>query len=90
MRFTDTKDLLGLDQGQLMRATAFRRFWTLVLATCVFLDEERARLTAVSDQHVTIGDAQRAIQRAHRVHLLNWLRQQFQEAFAVIVRQLAA
>jgi SRSO17 transposase len=90
--FADTKDLLGLDQYQVMRATAILRFWTLVLAAYVFLEEERARLAAASNQHVTIGDAQRAIQRAHWVHLLNWLRQQFQhqEAFAVIARLLAA
>jgi hypothetical protein len=90
--FADTKDLLGLDQYQVMRATAILRFWTLVLAAYVFLEEEGARLAAASNQHVTIGDAQRAIQRAHWVHLLNWLRQQFQhqEAFAVIARLLAA
>jgi SRSO17 transposase len=90
--FADTKDLLGLDQYQLMSATAILRFWTLVLAAYVFLEEERARLAAASDQHITIGDAQRAIQRAHWVHLLNWLRQQFQhqEAFAAIARLLAA
>ncbi|MGB9633829.1 MAG: transposase [Chloroflexaceae bacterium] len=90
--FADARELLGLDQYQLMSATAMVRLWTLVLATYVFLEEERARLAATPEQHVTIGDAQRAIQRAHRVHLLNWLRQQFQhqEAFAAIVRQLAA
>jgi hypothetical protein len=90
--FADTKELLGLDQYQLMSATAIVRFWTLVLAAYVFLEEERSRLAATTEQHVTIGDAQRAIQRAHWVHLLNWLRQQFQhqEAFATIVRQLAA
>lgn len=92
MLFADTKDLLGLDQYQVMTATAILRFWTLVLAAYVFLEEERARLAACTDQHVTIGDAQRVIQRAHWVHLLNWLRHQFQhqEAFAVIARLLAA
>jgi hypothetical protein len=90
--FADTKDLLGLDQYQVMRATAILRFWILVLAAYVLLEEERARLAATTEQHGTIGDAQRAIQRAHWVHLLNWLRQQFQhqEAFAVIARLLAA
>lgn len=90
--FADTKDLLGLDQYQVMSATAIVRFWTLVLAAYVFLEEERSRLAASTNQHVTIGDAQRAIQRAHWVHLLNWLRQQFQhqEAFAAIARLLAA
>jgi hypothetical protein len=90
--FADAKELLGLDQYQLMSATAIVRFWTLVLAAYVLLEEERARLAATTAQHVTIGDAQRAIQRAHWVHLLHWLRHQFQhqEAFAAIVRQLAA
>jgi hypothetical protein len=90
--FADAKELLGLDQYQLMSATAIVRFWTLVLAAYVFLEEERSRRAATTAQHVTIGDAQRAIQRAHWVHLLNWLRQQFQhqEAFARIVHQLAA
>lgn len=88
----DAKELLGLDQYQVMRATAIVRFWTLVLAASVFLEAERARLAATTQQHVTMGDAQRVIQRAHWVHLLNWLRQQFQhqEAFAALVRQLAA
>lgn len=92
MLFADAKELLGLDQYQVMSATAIIRFWTLVLAAYVFLEEERARLATTTAQHVTIGDAQRAIQRAHWVHLLNWLRQQFQhqEAFAAIVRRLAA
>lgn len=86
--FVDAKELLGLDQYQLMSATAIVCFWTLVLAAYVFLEEECARLAATTEQHITIGDAQ----RAHWVHLLNWLRQQFQhqEAFAAIVRQLAA
>lgn len=63
-----------------------------MLAAYVFLEEERSHLAATSDQHVTIGDAQRAIQCAHWVHLFNWLRQQFrhQEAFADITRQLGA
>ena len=71
---------------------AILRFWILVLAAYVFLEEERAQLAATTEQHLTIGDAQRALQRAHSVHLLNWLRQQVQhqETFATIVRQLAA
>lgn len=75
--FADCKELLGLDQYQLMSATAVERFWTLVLAAYTFLDEERARLQTSTTEHVTIGDARREIQRAHRRHLLDWLHQQF-------------
>ncbi len=73
------------------RTMAWLLLFTL-LAADVVRAEECARLAADTDQHVTIGDAQRAIQRAHWVHLLNWLRQQVQhqEAFTVIARLLAA
>ncbi len=76
--FADAKGVLGLDQYQLMTATALVRFWTLVLAAYVFLDEERHRLQQAQPGHVTIGDAQRVVQRIHRRHLLGWLQQQFQ------------
>ena len=76
--FADAKDVLGLDQYQLMTATALVRFWTLVLAAYVFLDEERHRLQQAQPGHVTVGDAQRVVQRTHRQHLLGWLQQQFQ------------
>ena len=42
--FADGKDLLGLDQYQVMSAAAIVRFWTLAWAASAFLDEERARL----------------------------------------------
>jgi SRSO17 transposase len=75
--FSDTKDLLGLDQYQLMDATAIVRFWTLVMAAYAFLDEERARLRNDRHAHVTLGDARRAVQRWHWHHLLDWIYQQF-------------
>jgi len=75
--FSDTKDLLGLDQYQLMTATAIVRFWTLVMAAYVFLDEERARLREARQTHITLGDARREVQRWHWHHLLDWLHQQF-------------
>ena len=75
--FSDTKDLLGLDQYQLMTSTAIVRFWTLVMAAYVFLDEERARLRDVRQIHITLGDARREVQRCHWHHLLEWLHQQF-------------
>ena len=42
--FGDGKELLGLDQYQVMSAEAIVRFWTLAWAAYCFLDEERARL----------------------------------------------
>lgn len=75
--FGDAKDLLGLDQYQLMDATAILRFWTLVMAAYAFLDEERARLQHDQHAHVTIGDARREVQRWHWRHVVDWIHQQF-------------
>jgi SRSO17 transposase len=75
--FGDTKGLLGLDHYQLMDATAILRFWTLIMAAYLFLDEERARLRDLWHCHVTIGDARREVQRCHWLHFLDWLHQQF-------------
>jgi hypothetical protein len=75
--FGDTKELLGLDHYQLIDANAIVRFWTLVMAAYVFLDEERARLREERQTHVTLGDARREVQRWHWHHLLDWLHQQF-------------
>lgn len=90
--FADTKELLGLDHYQVMTTTAIVRFWTLVLAAYVFLDEERDRLRQELGQHVTIGDAQREVQRAHCAHLITWMLQQFRagQTTATLFRQLAA
>ncbi|MBN1430148.1 MAG: hypothetical protein JXB07_17395 [Anaerolineae bacterium] len=57
--FGDAKDLLGLDQYQLMDATAILCFWTLIMAAYTFLDEERARFHCTRQAHVTSGDARR-------------------------------
>ena len=76
--FADAKDLLGLDQYQVMSATAIVRFWTLVLATYAFLDEERARLRHAWQRHVTGGEARREAQRMHWGHLITRMHQQFQ------------
>jgi hypothetical protein len=75
--FSDAKDLLGLDQYQLMSVTSILRFWTLVVAAYAFLDEERARLRDERHRHVTLGDARREVQRCHWRHLLDWIHQQF-------------
>jgi SRSO17 transposase len=75
--FGDAKGLLGLDHYQLMDANAIVRFWTLVMAAYLFLDEERAWLCDHWQAHVTIGDARREVQRSHWRHLLDWIHQQF-------------
>jgi len=75
--FSDTKGLLGLDHYQLMSAKAIQRFWTLVMAAYLFLDEERERLCRERQHYVTIGDARREIQRLHYHHLIDWIYVQF-------------
>jgi len=75
--FSDAKDLLGLDQYQLMDATAILRFWTLVMAAYAFLDEERDRLYRERRSHITLGDTRREVQRWHWRHVLDWIHQQF-------------
>jgi hypothetical protein len=76
--FGDGKEELGLDQYQLMSASAIVRFWTLAMLAYVFLEEERDRLHSQWQRPVTIGEARREIQRRHRRHLLDWLHGQFQ------------
>ena len=78
VRFGDGKEELGVDQYQLMSATAIVRFWTLAMLASVFLEEERDRRPPQSQHPVTIGEARRDIQRRHRRHLLDWLHEQFQ------------
>jgi len=75
--FGDGKELLGLDQYQVMSAEAVVRWWTLVWAAYCFLDEERAQLHARWQRHVTIGEARREVQRVHWRHLILWMYQQF-------------
>lgn len=71
--FSDTKDLLGLDQYQVLTTTAIVRFWTLVLAAYALIEEERARLAREQGCHVTSGEARRMLQRLHYRHLLGWI-----------------
>ena len=75
--FADGKELLGLDQYQVMSADAIVRFWTLAWAAYCFLDEERARLRLEWQRHVTVGEARREVQRTHWLHLITWMHQQF-------------
>lgn len=76
--FADAKEELGLDQYQVMSAKGIVRFWTLVMAAYLFLDEERARLRAERQQHITLGEARREVQRCHRRHLIDWLADHFE------------
>lgn len=76
MLFADCKDLLGLDQYQVMRAVTIVRFWTLVMAAYVLLDEERARLRQAWQRHVTLGEARREVQRVQWQHLITWMHHQ--------------
>jgi len=78
VRFGDAKELLGLDQYQLLSATALVRCWTLVLAAYACIEEEQARLRRKEGGPVTLGDARAALQRAHQRQLLGWLHEQFQ------------
>jgi hypothetical protein len=71
--FADTKELLGLDQYQVMSSQAIRRFWTLVMVAYCFLDEERVRLQREQHRHTTLGDAWRHTQRVHWRHFIDWM-----------------
>jgi SRSO17 transposase len=75
--FADTKELLGLDQYQMMSAKAIRRFWTLVMLAYFFLDQVRDSRLRESGQHTTIGDAWRQVQRTHWCHFIDWIHQKF-------------
>ena len=90
--FGDAKELLGLDQYQLLSATAIVRFWTLVLAAYVCVEEEQARLRTACGGHVTLGAARAALQWTHYRHLLSWLHQQFRAGATpqALADQLAA
>jgi len=71
--FADVKELLGIDQYQVVSAEAIQRFWVLVMVAYDFLEKERFRLQRDHGNHVTIGDACRQVQRVHWTHCLNWL-----------------
>lgn len=75
--FADVKELLGIDQYQVMNANAIQRFWVLVMIAYGYLEQERARLQRERNQHTTIGDACRHIQRVHWSHFLDWIFDRF-------------
>jgi hypothetical protein len=90
--FADMKELLGLDQYQLISAQALVRFWTLVLAAYVFLEEQRDMLEQEWQRPVSIGQTQQEVQRVHWFHLITWMQQQLRagQTSATLFRQLAA
>lgn len=71
--FADVKELLGLDQYQLMGADAIQRFWVLVMIAYGFLEQEQSRLRTEQSRHITIGEACRHVQRVHWCHFLDWV-----------------
>jgi hypothetical protein len=75
--FADTKEVLDLDQYQLMTTAAIGHLWTVVLAAYTLLEEERARLRQEEQRPVTMGEARRVLQQLHFQHLLPWIEQQF-------------
>ncbi len=81
--FGDCKELLGLDQYQVMSSAAVLRWWTLVLLAYVLLEERRAAWQQTHGERLTLGQMQREIQRVHRCHLLGWLHEQFRRGATV-------
>lgn len=75
--FADVKELLGIDQYQLMSVQAIQRFWLLVMVAYGYLEKERHRLQRERGCHTSIGDACRHVQRVHWCHLLDWLYDRF-------------
>jgi hypothetical protein len=71
--FGESKEALGLNHAQLMRATALLRFWTPAMLASIFLEEERERLQQHCQHPVTIGQARRDIPRRHCRTVLHWL-----------------
>ena len=75
--FEDMKELLGIDQYQLMTTTALLRYWTLCWVTFSFLENVRYQLKQQRDnqegQHATLGQARRTVQEKHFKLFLEWV-----------------
>ena len=86
--FEYAKDLLGSDHYQVMSARAILRFWTLIACLMCFLEEQR---TADPDQQLTCGDVRRDLQHQHRLNLLAWLENRFNQGCSIeqVCNQLA-
>ncbi len=90
--FADGKELLGLDQYQVMSAAAIVKYWTLAWATFSFLEEERADLRAERMEHVTLGEARCAVQRRQWQQVITSLHQEITAGVTVqtLIDRLAA
>ncbi len=75
--FGDTKELLGIDQYQLMTTTALLRYRTLCWISFSFLEEVRYQLKQQRDKqeepHATLGEARYAVQETHYKLFLEWV-----------------
>jgi SRSO17 transposase len=83
--FSDTKELLGIDQYQLMTMTALLRYWTLCWIAFSFLEEIRDELKHQKEeknqeeyksQPATLGQARKEVQKIHQKLFLEWIYQQ--------------
>jgi hypothetical protein len=89
--FGDTKELLGIDQYQLMTTTALLRYWTVCWIAFSFLEEIRDELKQQKhqkegenqenrkDHPVTLGQARKEVQKTHQKLFLEWI---YQQAFS--------
>ena len=75
--FEDTKELLGIDQYQLMTTTALLRYWTVCWVAFSFLEEVRYQLKQQNNkkevQHATLGEARYHVQKIHDKLFLKWV-----------------
>jgi len=83
--FGDTKELLGIDQYQLMTTTALLRYWTVCWIAFSFLEEIRDELKHQKhqkegenqenrkDHPVTLGQARKEVQKTHQKLFLEWI-----------------
>src|SRR5436190_2994094 len=73
--FEDMKELLGIDQYQIMTTTALLRYWTLCWIAFSFLEKIREQLKQKEGHHITLGQARREIQQKHLMLFLQWIYQ---------------
>jgi SRSO17 transposase len=75
--FEDMKELLGIDQYQLMTTTALLRYWTFCWVAFSFLEEVRYQLKQQNNkkevQHATLGEARYHVQKIHDKLFLEWV-----------------
>jgi hypothetical protein len=77
--FADMKELLGIDQYQLMTTLALLRYWTLCWVAFSFLEKMRHLLKQKEDHHATLGQARHEVQQTHLKLFLQWI---YQHAFS--------